>query len=260
MRLRVLSDLHLEFNPLSLADVDCDAVILAGDIGPLRHVNTPTWARQQSPKREIIWVLGNHEHYGWYFGGFEKRFAAARELARAVGIHLLENEFVELGGARFLGCTLWTDFMLQGTPEESMLHARQQMGDFDGEIRISTPEGETRFFRPADSVEIHRKSVAWLDRTLAIPHPGPTVVITHHAPHPRCEHPFFVGKSLSPAFCNDLEWLIEKHAPALWISGHTHASHDFRLGNTRLISNQRGYSDRAEHDDAPFRREFVVEI
>lgn len=33
-------------------------------------------------------------------------------------------------------------------------------------------------------------------------------------------------------------------APELWIHGHVHAKQDYRVGDTRVIANPRGYPDR----------------
>jgi predicted phosphodiesterase len=62
MRIRVLSDLHLEFQRWSPPPVSADVVILAGDI----HSGTQGlhWARQSFPDSEIVYVPGNHEFYG----------------------------------------------------------------------------------------------------------------------------------------------------------------------------------------------------
>lgn len=56
-------------------------------------------------------------------------------------------------------------------------------------------------------------------------------------------HPQNRFDPLTAAFVSNLENLILDHQPALWISGHTHYCSDYRIGETRLISNQRGYSD-----------------
>jgi len=44
MRLRLLSDLHLEFGPLRLPEIEADVVLLAGDV----HVGTRgiSWCRE----------------------------------------------------------------------------------------------------------------------------------------------------------------------------------------------------------------------
>jgi Icc-related predicted phosphoesterase len=46
-----------------------------------------------------------------------------------------------------------------------------------------------------------------------------------------------------PAY-NSLDMLpiIETYQPALWVYGHTHECDDQMVGNTRIISNQHGYS------------------
>ena len=44
--------------------------------------------------------------------------------------------------------------------------------------------GRHKYVRPCDTLAAHRTNVAWLDAQLGTPHSGPTVVVTHHAPHP----------------------------------------------------------------------------
>ena len=261
MKLRILSDLHLEANPLSLPDVSCDVVILAGDIAPVRYHDVPVWARKQFGDTPILWVMGNHEYYGWiHGGGMQACLDHARASARNHGVVVLEQESYVINDVHVLGCTLWTNFNLQDTPTESMLRARRGMGDFDGEIRLREASGESRFFRPQDSLEVHQRSVRWLEATLVNPRAAKTVVITHHPPHPRFQHSTSVRHPLSPAFCSDLGSLIETYEPVLWVSDHTHASHDFKIGSTRLVSNQRGYRDVPEHVDAPFNSRLVVDV
>jgi predicted phosphodiesterase len=261
MKVRVMSDLHVEHGGVQLADdVDCDVVVLAGDIDVLRRSSVPAWARALFPAREIVWVLGNHEHYNWRKdAGMEACIAYASAEADHHGVHFLENRAVELNGVRFLGCTLWTDFELLGDAETSMRIAAHRMADFRL-VRVAREPYGDRSFTPADSAAIHKASVAWLDRELARPFDGKTVVVTHHNPHQRCDHPAHASSPMSPAFCSDLGWLIERHAPDVWISGHTHVSYRFHLGRTLLISNQRGYSNVPEWADAPFNPNLVIEV
>jgi Icc-related predicted phosphoesterase len=98
---------------------------------------------------------------------------------------------------------------------------------------------------PSDTLAFHEAAVAWLDRTLAEPHNGPTVVVTHHAPSPRSVPHFYRGSLLSPAFNSNLEPLIRRYQPELWVHGHTHWSVDYAIGRTRLYSNQKGYPGEA---------------
>ena len=64
MRLRILSDLHVECfkEGRDLPDVAADVVILAGDIH--RTTEGLAWAAERFAGQEIIYVPGNHEFYG----------------------------------------------------------------------------------------------------------------------------------------------------------------------------------------------------
>lgn len=64
MKVRVLSDLHLEFTqyqPDTLPSFGEDLVVLAGDIGEAER--SIEWARRVIPDRPVVYVLGNHEFY-----------------------------------------------------------------------------------------------------------------------------------------------------------------------------------------------------
>ncbi len=43
---------------------------------------------------------------------------------------------------------------------------------------------------------------------------------------------------------SDLEDLIRRFDVDLWLHGHTHHNVDYRVGDTRVVSNQRGYPDQ----------------
>ena len=42
-------------------------------------------------------------------------------------------------------------------------------------------------------------------------------------------------------FLCDVDDLIRRAAPALWVHGHTHASIDTQVGSTRIVCNPLGY-------------------
>ncbi len=62
MKIRILSDLHLEFQDWVPPKSDVDIVVLAGDI----HVGDHgiDWAPRSFPPTPVIYVPGNHEFYG----------------------------------------------------------------------------------------------------------------------------------------------------------------------------------------------------
>jgi hypothetical protein len=71
-------------------------------------------------------------------------------------------------------------------------------------------------------------------------------------------HPQNRFDPLTAAFVSNLENLILDFQPAAWISGHTHYCSDYRIGETHLISNRRGYSDL--DDTGGFDPGLVIEV
>jgi predicted phosphodiesterase len=120
MRVHIISDLHLEFGPISLSKTNADIVVLAGDI----HMGEKGahWARKQWPDIPIVYVLGNHEFYRDDLPGLTDRL---RRLCQKTNIHLLENDRLDVEDVSFLGCTLWTDFELLGDSAAARAIAEQ---------------------------------------------------------------------------------------------------------------------------------------
>jgi len=79
----------------------------------------------------------------------------------------------------------------------------------------------------------------------------PTVVVTHHAPSARSLQPDFQSDLLSAAYASHLDEFVSTCGAALWVHGHTHWSVDYRIGNTRVLANQRGYPDAAPNGFDP---------
>jgi hypothetical protein len=154
---------------------------------------------------------------------------------------VLENRAVKIAGYTFLGCTLWTDFQLASDPEMAMTNAERMMSDYSV-IQFSP---ERRPLRARDTARLHAESVAWLQDALQQQDCRRTIVVTHHAPSARSEAPFHAHSPLTPAFASNLDDLIKANGVPLWIHGHTHYNVDYRLGSTRILSNQRGYPNQS---------------
>ena len=237
-RIHVVSDLHVEFAAFEVPSVKADVTVLAGDtsVGGELH----PWRNAAAAfGRPVIALAGNHDLYGETIeGGLAKLRSAGSER----GAVFLENDIAVIAGVRFVGCTLWTDFRLSGGDhrevEYDMAVCAERVNDFRL-IRIG-PEG--RRFTPSDAAALHRRSIDWMLGVFGAPFEGPTVVATHHPPSPRCLDPMFPRDAVSAAFASDLEDLVGRLQPELWISGHTHFCSDFRIGRTRMLSNPRGYA------------------
>lgn len=234
MRLHILGDLHVESAPIRLPATNAEAIILAGDI----HTGYQglEWIRSCFGGKEVIYVLGNHEFYGT--SAPELAEALKRETAGS-NIHVLENGAVEINGFTFLGCTLWSDFMLAGDAKCGMEAAEDAMSDYYA-IRY---DKQGRRLAARDTAQFHKDSVAWLKGALARCDRARTIIVTHHAPSRRSIAPCHSGSDLSAAFASNLDELVRQSRVPLWVYGHTHYNADYTLGSTRVVGNQRGYPE-----------------
>lgn len=225
MKIQFFSDVHLEFGTAHLPLTDADVIVAAGD------VNIGAWGVEwlKSTGKPTIYVAGNHEFYG---GDIEQVQAEIRAAVAGSAVRFLECDAAVIDGVRFLGTTLWTDFM----GEDPMLMAamHEQMNDY---YQI-TYQG--RALTPADLAAIHQRSRRWLTRELGKPHDGPTVVVTHHAP-------LYASWRADPesafraAYCNDLRELVAAYPIALWVHGHVHTRSDYLAHSLHVVCNPRGY-------------------
>jgi predicted phosphodiesterase len=253
VKLHILSDLHLSTGALAPPPTDADIVILAGDI--TRPREAVAWA--QGFAKPVLYVLGNHEFYGGSIDGTREEM---RRLCADSNVHLLDASEIVMGNVRFLGATLWTDFNLFDDAEanrKTKLEARHLVRDFS---RIKMQQSAEAAFTPEDSSALFAQHAAWLDQRLRVAHPGPTVVITHHAPTRHSIHPRFEGSPLNPCFVSDAQHLMDGTRVQLWIHGHTHDSFDYVVNGTRVVCNPRGYAKNGVIENARFDPNFIIEV
>lgn len=248
MRILVMSDLHLELwrnapkeaqeqlkalQPNLVASRP-DLVVLAGDIDV--GDRAVAWAHQTFPTLPVVYVHGNHEAYGQNIDTLKSKLAAA--CSATSHIHFLDRGELFLGGVRFLGVTLWTDFLLLGSGStlEAMQSAAIELNDYR---RIRLAKGGYRKIKPLDVAQWHWEDRIWLQERLEEPFDGMTVVVTHMAPSSRSIPERYRGQLLSAAFASELDALVSK--ADLWVHGHIHDSMDYRLGKARVVCNPLGY-------------------
>lgn len=248
MKLRILSDVHVEFEDFDPPPAEADVVVLAGDIH-LRHHGLD-WALQKFPDLPVLYVLGNHEYYG---RAMPAHLEKLRHLAAGSNVSVLENESLTIGEVTFLCCTLWTDFALYGDAPGDGAIANRVMNDY----RIIRVSPTYRRLRPQDTAALHRRSASWLDAAARRHTGGKCVVITHHAPSIVSLPDEFRGDPVSAAYASNLDALVEQCAAELWIHGHLHSQSDYSIGNTRIVCNPRGYPDQRNPGFVP---DLVIEI
>jgi hypothetical protein len=246
LRLQVLSDLHLEteaFDPLPAPGAE--ALVLAGDIdsgwtGLARFAGWPV---------PVLFVPGNHE-----FDGRDLRVAEVelRALIESLGWIWLERGSALLTGddgrtLRFVGTVRWSDFDLFGAAGRARA---QRAGDYFQRVMGATRDGQ-----PFDAAAVRDEALAcraWLAEALAEPAAGrwhATVAITHFAPSLRSADPRYGRQPGTASFCNADDDLLPR--AALWLHGHLHCRHDYRVahddgGSTRVVCQARGLSAKGE--------------
>ena len=240
MRLQLLSDLHLEtelFEPTPAPGAEL--LVLAGDIDS-------SWAGLDLFRGwpvPVLFVAGNHE--------FDDReltdaWPALRSRCDRLGIRMLERESVVLPDAeghrvRFVATTRWCDFDLFGAAQRERA---MRAGSYFMRIMRAHRAG-----RPFDAEAVREEALecaAWLRNELLQPHGDwdKTVVITHFAPSLRSADPRYGGQAGTASFCNADDELIP--LADLWIHGHLHCQHDYRVGTTRVVCNSRGHERKGE--------------
>lgn len=250
VRLRVLSDLHLERGSAPPVAQPVDVLVLAGDID--NGTRAVERAEALGAGRPVLFVAGNHEYYGHAIDDVDREL---QRRAEGTAVQVLENGEAVIDGVRFLGATLWSDFDFGGETERelSMRVSSRLVNDF----RHIRRAGDRLPFTPEDARSRHLASRAWLAERLATAHAGPTVVITHHAPVIRTRPERSILRAVAGAFASDLTDLMGSERTPLWIFGHTHVAADLDVAGTRVLSNPRGYPDEAV---AGYDEALVVEV
>ena len=274
MRIHVLNDLHFEFQKwrrqIDVNEIEAEVTVLGGDIAV--GLEGIAWALQDF-KPPVVYVMGNHEFYGQL--PMQKVMEKARQKCAGTHVHLLENSSVVIGGVRFAGATLWTDFAILGADrqQECMDSAKRERTDYSliyctrrGKkfVEPGVPYASASYRRQGDVLTpkkvlaMHEASRDFLASTLATPFAGKTVVVTHHAPSAKS---LACGVAVDPSDAGDASALDDLVSRCdLWVHGHTHLCRDYRIGSTRVVSNPRGYRDTGPHAVADFNPRLVVEV
>ena len=241
MKIHLMSDIHLETGPKwQFAEdlPDFDVAVYAGNIHQSlgRTVRTLASASHLQGK-PVILVPGNREHHGCIL---QDNLAEGLAAAEGTNVRVLARAATLVGDVRFVGATLWTDYALQGAQDLSMRIAAVRIADHRL-TRYREPDGRVRWFTPLHALDEHMADREFVCRSLRDAHPGPTVVVTHHAPSKRSLPKLFRKSALWAAFASDLESTIRRHSPALWLHGNANRSLDYRIGATRVACNPKGY-------------------
>jgi predicted phosphodiesterase len=243
--LRIVSDLHLEFGPYFLPKMEGEKdqiLILAGDICLAQKFEVYDYFFEDVSDRfkYVIYIPGNHEYY---HGSIERTpIVISKGLEKYQNVVARSSFNSRLDGLEFGCATLWTDF--NGGNPLNMLAAQRGMSDFKVIRHKGLPLTPEAIFR------MHERQLKVLTRKPV------DVIVSHHAPSYQSVAQQYLFDSLTPAFANKLDMLIEELPAKVWVHGHTHSFFDYAIGSTRVVCNPRGYPDE-KNGFNPF---FTVEV
>jgi predicted phosphodiesterase len=277
VRLQILSDLHLEANPgFAFTPMpDVDVLVLAGDIGSYQRGSAlagPDFGLERysplgraAPWPRVLYVPGNHEFDGL---DFDETLQRLRRTCERLGIVWLEREEIRIGGVRFVGTTLWTDFealaCLQNTETGRLQQLEKAYRAANFYLGKNTTLRHGQAMLAEDLRQLGLDCQAWLRQALSGPCTDTTVVVTHFAPTLQSADPRYGLTPGTAGFCNALDDLLPR--ADLWIHGHLHCPQDYRVSgqrdgreaSCRVVANPLGYARKGEQQG--FRPQWVIEL
>jgi predicted phosphodiesterase len=264
MKIRLLSDLHVEFYKTSLylqqkltkfipEICDDEILIIAGDLGVAGSgLAACSLNKEYKSMLEyfakrwnyVILIPGNHEYYD------RDKYCSLKDVDTMIqkecnnlGIVFLNKNSVKLDKSKFknsksdlksdfviLGCTLWSE----STPE-----AYKGMND---RLRAVLNHKEL--------LTIHNDHKTWLSKELekCYRKNQKAIVITHHLPLMELTHPKYLTpqfKPLNSAYASKLNNIFELYEPTnvidSWYCGHTHEKTEKTLYGVKFLINPIGY-------------------
>jgi DNA repair exonuclease SbcCD nuclease subunit len=286
MKIKLVSDLHLEFSDCFINNNEgADVLILGGDIMIAQDLhdhpepnNTADQAaiangtglgrRQQAAQRfrdflkrcsfqfpHVIYIAGNHEFYnGKFYAGVDY---LREECAKHPNIYFLENDTKVINDVTFIGGTLWTD-MNKGDP--LTMHAIEgMMNDFR---IIKNDKRNYASMSARDVAGRHARTLSYFKSVLAEQHDKKFVVVGHHSPSFQSCHPMYGNDTLmNGGYHSDLsEFILDHPQIKLWTHGHTHHPFDYVIGETRVVCNPRGYENDGYSEQTGWDPTKILEI
>jgi predicted phosphohydrolase len=235
MKIRYLSDLHLEFiEPNSIekfikkipAGLD-EICILAGDIGCPYESNYDVFINFISKNFKKIFIIsGNHEYYNKTKTIQETNEFMNNYFQKFDNISFLNNNYEIYDNYCFIGTTLWSKI----TDPIYEINDVYKIPNFDY----------------VEYNKLNTLSVQFLKDVLK--NNENCVVITHHVPSNSLIDKKYKTKNILPYnqwFCCNMDKLIEtnKNKIKCWIYGHTHTKSDTMINGIPFLCNPIGYPD-----------------
>jgi predicted phosphodiesterase len=233
MRIAYMSDLHFDFHLdygkefLETLEVpECDLLVVAGDLMDVSIVSPEAAFKtfcKKAPK--VLYVAGNHESYHtalrWSDNEIEKIVKLFPQVTFASKAKILTSkEIPSLGNLTLLAGSLWFQDYPDQAEYKKFLNDFALIKDLEPEIYQRNKEFDILLHGIKDE---------------------PCVVVSHHLPSYQSVNAKYAGSALNRFFVgNEYAQLIADSKIKCWIHGHCHDAVDYKIGDTRILSNAFG--------------------
>jgi Icc-related predicted phosphoesterase len=269
MKIALASDLHIEHKSIVLENKhNAKVLVLAGDIcvsEDLRPYDDESMDFRSQRIHElfidvchkfeyVIYVMGNHESY---YGDFQDTATnLKKQLSYITNLHLLDKEYITIEDVTFVGCTLWSD--MNNEDPKTIEYIKNAMTDFriitnsknivqfkamDQLTNRVVTKTKPAKFTPLDAIEEFDTSVEFIASVVDVDPKGKFVVVTHHAPSlDTIQKEFKNDILMNGGYSSDLnKFIIDRPQIKCWLFGHQHQHNSFKIGETILRIQARGY-------------------
>lgn len=271
MKISVVSDLHLEFQPpytekntnyekmLKLAPDKETVLVLAGDISSLSLNDTKKYKQKHYQEfikycsenyKQVFLVAGNHEFYD---SEVETVYSYLEDLCSEYeNVVFMNKKTFIYEDVLFIGCTLWSEATISE-------YETYYCNDFR-KIYVTEKDGKTRKLTLHDYNKLHYENIRWLEDLLESElfktNTLPIVVITHYLPSYKLIDDKYKGMDSNCLFASHYDHLIKLINAKYWIHGHTHTKGVHKIEETFCVVNPVGYP--GENKD--YTGEYLLEI
>jgi predicted phosphodiesterase len=245
MRIRLLSDLHLEFTTRNIPFANkADICILCGDIGSPFLQNYQNFLEKIASEHELVLIIsGNHEYYG------KKTMNETENKINDVinnininnnnnNIQYLQKKTYIYKNIIFIGCTMWSEII-------------------DDKL---VPNINDIKYIPDLTFEkynlLHKEHVAWINNELIkYKSDNKTIcVITHHLPSYKLIHNKYKGSRDNVIFASRVLEHFDDFNINYWFYGHTHQAQYHSINKVQCFCNPFGY----EHENSNWNPDMLV--
>jgi predicted phosphodiesterase len=256
MKIHLASDLHLEFNDLTLPGGE--VLLLAGDVCEVRELKKNNYNTQYVPTKgklredrflrffneevtkyqKAFYIAGNHEYWGSKF----HKVVDTMKFAVPSNTTVLDKNCFEYNGVLFIGATLWTNFNKRDPMTVQM--SPRMMNDYQ-HITVHK-HGIYRKMIESDVYEDHVNAMTQFEKFLKTNNETkqlPIIMMTHHAPSTLSIPSYYKNKyEMNGNYVSDLsETILDNPSIKVWVHGHTHDQFRYQIGDTWVLCNPRGY-------------------